>query len=429
LLLSRKLRLEELSFLVFFSSISGRFGNRGQCDYAAANEVLNKLALCLDRRCPGRVVSINWGPWESGMVSPELRKQFAQRGVVIVPRAAGRKSMDQELRWGRKGEVEILLGGIEAEKALTPPMPKATPSDVNEGFPLISTGASLSRLTDGSVELLRTLDPAHDLYLNDHRLDGKPVLPMAMALELMTEAASAGWANLQVVEIKDLQLLKGLVLTNGPEPIRVLAKPLTPPSADGVEVEVSIAGTTAHAPLHYRAVVRLEAELPPPPPAEPLSLVEEVSLPFSLEAVYRQWLFHGPLMAGVAAITGIGANGITGDLIPSVPERCLLGAPQTPWIIDPIVLDSALQLVIVWSRVQWDMTPLPARLHTYRRFGALSGGKISCQIKIRPDSSGHVVYCHFALSGDDGQLRALISAEGACSKALNRLAQMKGQPE
>ena len=44
-LLSRKLKLDELSFLVFFSSISGRFGNRGQCDYAAANEVLNKLAF------------------------------------------------------------------------------------------------------------------------------------------------------------------------------------------------------------------------------------------------------------------------------------------------------------------------------------------------------------------------------------------------
>jgi acyl transferase domain-containing protein/NAD(P)H-dependent flavin oxidoreductase YrpB (nitropropane dioxygenase family)/ABC-type nitrate/sulfonate/bicarbonate transport system substrate-binding protein/NAD(P)-dependent dehydrogenase (short-subunit alcohol dehydrogenase family) len=430
LLLSRKLRLDELSFLIFFSSISGRFGNRGQCDYAAANEVLNKLALHLDRHCPGRVVSINWGPWESGMVSPELQKQFAQHGVVIVPRSVGRKKMDQELRWGRKGEVEVLIGGLEDGHLPTPPEPKATPSERVRGFPFISTGASLTRLPDGAVEILRTLDPAQDLYLNDHRLDGKPVLPMAMALELMAEAASAGWPDLALVEMKDLRLLRGLVLEDGPKPVRIVARPLTHPSRDDMEVDVSIVGTEQRAPLHYRVIARLEAGLPTPPPVETLSLVEEVTLPFTLEKVYREWLFHGPLMAGVAKIKGIGANGIIGDLIPSMPEKCLVGAPGVPWIFDPVVMDSALQLAIVWSRTHWDMTPLPARFQSYRRFGPLSGSKINCQIRIRPDSAGHIIHCYAAFFGSDGQLLGLIEdAEGVCSKALNRLASMKDQPE
>jgi malonyl CoA-acyl carrier protein transacylase/NAD(P)-dependent dehydrogenase (short-subunit alcohol dehydrogenase family) len=55
LILSRHLKFEDLKFCVFFASVAGRFGNRGQCDYAAANEVLSKLAVQLDRRCPGRV--------------------------------------------------------------------------------------------------------------------------------------------------------------------------------------------------------------------------------------------------------------------------------------------------------------------------------------------------------------------------------------
>jgi NAD(P)-dependent dehydrogenase (short-subunit alcohol dehydrogenase family) len=430
LLLSRKLKEDELSFLVFFSSISGRFGNRGQCDYAAANEVLNKLALSMDRHCPGRVVSINWGPWESGMVSPELQKQFAQHGVVIVSRSAGRKSMNEELCWGRKGEVEVLLGGIEAGRLPTPPAPKTVPSEGNGGFPFISPGANRSQRADGSVEILRTLDPAQDLYLNDHRLDGKPVFPMAMAMELMAEAASAGWPDLQVVAMKDLRVLRGLVLEDGPMPIRIVAKPLTPPSGEGVEVEVGIVGTGPRAPFHYKAIAHLDAALPTPPTVEAFFLGEEVSLPFSLEEVYRQWLFHGPLMAGVAAITGVGANGIIGALIPSMPEKCLVGAPRAPWIIDPVVLDSALQLIIVWSRAQWDMTPLPAGLRTYRRFGPLSGSKLKCQIRIRPDPSGHIVHCDVAFFGNDGQLLGLVEdAEGVCSKALNRLAQMKDNHE
>ena len=63
-LLAAKLRSESLKFMFFFSSVAARYGNRGQCDYAAANEVLNKLSVWLTARWPGRVASLNWGPWE-----------------------------------------------------------------------------------------------------------------------------------------------------------------------------------------------------------------------------------------------------------------------------------------------------------------------------------------------------------------------------
>lgn len=114
--LSRKLRSNSLKFAVFFTSVAGRFGNRGQADYAAANEVVNKLAVYLDGRWSGRVISVNWGPWAKlGMVSAELQKQFADKGIELIASSDGCLRLDQELRWGRKGEVEILLtaGGWE----------------------------------------------------------------------------------------------------------------------------------------------------------------------------------------------------------------------------------------------------------------------------------------------------------------------------
>jgi hypothetical protein len=223
--------------------------------------------------------------------------------------------------------------------------------------------------------------------------------------------------------MKDLQVLRGLVLDNGPRPVRVLAKPSGSAAHNGMEVEVSIAGATPQAPLHYRAIACLRSELPASPSLKDFSLGDVTPLPLSLEEIYRQWLFHGPLMAGIRDITGIGVDGIAGDLMPSMPERCLEGNAQGPWIIDPVVLDSALQLIIVWTRAQWDMTPLPARMRSYQRFGALSGQRINCQMRIKADSAGHIVHCDVAFYGDDGQLLGLVEdAEGVCSKALNRLA-------
>ncbi|PYT13966.1 MAG: polyketide synthase, partial [Acidobacteria bacterium] len=90
LALVRGLRPEELKFFVLFCSVAGRFGNAGQCDYAAANETLDALALQLDRVWPGRVVSINWGPWNTGMASAGIQERFAARGVQLVPPGGGR---------------------------------------------------------------------------------------------------------------------------------------------------------------------------------------------------------------------------------------------------------------------------------------------------------------------------------------------------
>lgn len=110
-ILSKKLRPESLELLVLFSSVAGRFGNQGQCDYAAANEVINKLAVYLNDQWPGRVVSINWGPWDkSGMVSTGLKEEFAKRGVRLIPPVAGSRFMDNEIKKGKMGEVELIIG-------------------------------------------------------------------------------------------------------------------------------------------------------------------------------------------------------------------------------------------------------------------------------------------------------------------------------
>lgn len=117
LILARHLKGDRLKFLVLFSSIAGRYGNRGQSDYAAANEVLAKLADDCNRRWPARVVSIAWGPWSgTGMVA-ELEKHLVARGLKLIAPEVGSRLVLDEILHGAKADSEVVVAGGSEEFA------------------------------------------------------------------------------------------------------------------------------------------------------------------------------------------------------------------------------------------------------------------------------------------------------------------------
>ena len=102
-----KLR-DDVKVVVMFSSISGAFGNRGQVDYAAAGDALDKLAWTLQRKITGRVVSIDWGPWAgTGMVSPELEREYARRQIRLIDPEHGVEALLAELR-GARADAQVI---------------------------------------------------------------------------------------------------------------------------------------------------------------------------------------------------------------------------------------------------------------------------------------------------------------------------------
>jgi malonyl CoA-acyl carrier protein transacylase len=110
IVLANKLRPEMMRFLMFFSSVAARFGNVGQSDYSAANEVLNKLTDRLSHEWPEvHVVSINWGPWDSGMVSDELRKLYAAKEIHLVPADVGVRFALDELQGSKVNAPEVVI--------------------------------------------------------------------------------------------------------------------------------------------------------------------------------------------------------------------------------------------------------------------------------------------------------------------------------
>ena len=108
---------EDLRFLVFFSSISGAFGNRGQADYAAANDHLDKLAHSLSKTHSGRILSINWGPWEgAGMVGPDLQSEYERRGIGLIPLEGGVQALVRELGVRGGGPSQVMLMNADPEQ-------------------------------------------------------------------------------------------------------------------------------------------------------------------------------------------------------------------------------------------------------------------------------------------------------------------------
>lgn len=418
-ILSRKLRSESLQGLVLFSSVAGRFGNRGQSDYVAANEVINKLAVYLDRQWPGRVVAINWGPWgKTGMVSPEVQRQFMERGVPLVPPSVGSHAFDRELRYGRKGQVEVIIGSgpWETEE-------DAYSSEPYNELPLLS-GASLQPGNNGDLRVITTLD-ASEQYLQDHRLDGKPVFPTAMAAELMTEVGQQGWPGWEVTGIRDLKVLKGIVLEGSGQEIQILAQPKAKLSQGDAhqEVDVEIAALRYTSHPSYRATLVLGKRISAPRPID-LGVFSELR-PFSMtvDEAYERWLFHGASLQGITKIEGINEAGICAILKPSSPAQCLRGKANGQWLIDPVLLDSAFQLAILWERFHFDMTPLPSGFTAYRRFHSSLRFPVRCYLQGKSSAEGHMLSTNIQFLGEDGHMIAFLEGmEFSCSKALNRLA-------
>ncbi len=99
---------DPVSLVAFFSSSSARFGRRGQADYAAGNESLNKLAQLAARRHNCKSLSVNWGPWDGGMVDSGLARVFAREGVGLIPVDEGARLFAALIEAPKSEPVEIV---------------------------------------------------------------------------------------------------------------------------------------------------------------------------------------------------------------------------------------------------------------------------------------------------------------------------------
>jgi acyl transferase domain-containing protein/NAD(P)H-dependent flavin oxidoreductase YrpB (nitropropane dioxygenase family)/NAD(P)-dependent dehydrogenase (short-subunit alcohol dehydrogenase family) len=95
-------------FVVFFGSISGVLGNRGQADYAAANDTLDRLARLWATQTESRVVSVDWGPWAGSGMAADLATEYQRRGIRLIDPAEGVACLLREIASGSHADVQVV---------------------------------------------------------------------------------------------------------------------------------------------------------------------------------------------------------------------------------------------------------------------------------------------------------------------------------
>ena len=92
-------------YCVLFGSIAAAFGNRGQSDYASANDALETLGARWSAEKDTRCLTVHWGPWapsdtHRGMVTPALMQAYTKRGIALIDPEEGALALLRELAWG-----------------------------------------------------------------------------------------------------------------------------------------------------------------------------------------------------------------------------------------------------------------------------------------------------------------------------------------
>ncbi len=389
------LRERPPALLVAFSSVAGRFGNRGQADYAAANDLLSRMTGAIRRTTPGlRAVAIDWTAWSDvGLAARSGATDFlAEAGLEPLSPSDGARAFIDELRHGTAPAVCIVrrLGALE------PSSPAALDANGN-GHAEKSGYLEVVSLRPGiEITASAQIDPARHPWLNDHVIDGNALLPGVMGIELMAEAAARLFPGWTVTGLEDLEISLAVKFFPGhPVTLNVSgeALPTTDPAERRAVMRIGSDFTSPNGRIrlpdrqHYSAIVVLGQSRPLPPvaalpPAGCDALVSRDSLYGPIGV-----LSHGPLFRVLRELRMVESSAV-GALAPL--QQDALAAPSSGRLqTDPLLCEAAFQVAGLLAMLRLNWPGLPAGLKRLTWY-ARSPGAASLAIARLVDQAGEV---------------------------------------
>ncbi|HET6359880.1 SDR family NAD(P)-dependent oxidoreductase, partial [Streptomyces sp.] len=381
---------DALRHVVLFSSVAGFFGNRGQSDYAMANEVLNAWASSWKQRHPAaRVTSLNWGAWDSGMVSPEVKAVFQERGITLIPADTGAQMFTEQFAPEHAGDVVTVLGPTTPLSEPERTVPTAT----------VTVERNLGEL-------------AGDPILTDHVIGDSPVLPAAVALGWAIGAVERAGAT-EVRQVSDFSVHKGIVF-DGTQPEQV-SLAMTP-AGDTVKVAIRATDTEGVARPRYAAVVA---------PGTTLADATVAGLPAlgsgrDAAGFYSDGtLFHGPALRGVRRVLAEDESRLVLEC--ELPELRPAGGAFGGSRFAPGTADLLLQAGLVWVRLFRGTAGLPLSVGRADLHHPLPDGQ-PFLIVVEPAASGSSIGASLTITACAPDGRVLTRFDGVSVVSAPQLA-------
>ena len=383
-------KADPLNIICLFSSVAARRGNIGQCDYAMANEVLNKVAQseARRRRKTCLVKSINWGPWDGGMVSTSLKSHFENQGISLIPLEAGARFFDLELSNTSDQQVEVVVGAEQS------------------AFPRLGIAA-----IDNKMEIEITSSMIS--HYQDHAINGIPVLPMTQVIEWFLRVAKSKQPGIENITLTDIVVLKGILFdsSNASSNYRyqIICENESGMTSNFIKIQLlSLDGTP-----HYQAKFELSDQ-----PDKSRNVIAQSakshSWPYSAKSGYQEKLFHGPQFQVIQQLETISDQGGTALL------DSQLGAiwpDEARSISNPVLLDGGLQLLLLWAFEKTGKTSLPTAIGECKCFGSTPiKGTVACHFSSRIDGQFRTVS---DLIFTDSNARVLVELRGVEMHLLN----------
>ncbi len=218
------------------------------------------------------------------------------------------------------------------------------------------------------IELVtqRTTDPAQDRYLLDHTfgrevsgldptLAALAVMPLAMSIEMLAESAAALMPDRVVSGLRDVRAHRWVSFGEQPRTLQLTARRIDPDGdTERARVTLVALDEDPRRPPLAEATVLLDHDYAPAPAPSDLTLPDAEPSRWAPGHLYDEAMFHGPLWRGVESIDAVGAAGARARLRVLPRLGLIAGDPEPDFILDPVVLDAAGQLVGFWAAQRLD---------------------------------------------------------------------------
>jgi len=369
--LLRCVSASQLNHLVLFSSVAGFYGNVGQADYAIANEILNKSAHLIKRNYPNcHVVAINWGPWDSGMVSPELKKAFAERNIETIPIKIGTQMLVNELNLANQQTAQVVIGSPLVY----------IPETLNSGLQ--------------TFRLRRKLTSVDNPFLQDHVIADRPVLPATCAIAWMANTCEQLYPGYKFFSCPNFKVLKGIVFDENLASEYVLdLKKIDRNSSEEIQFEAKIwSQSSGKIRYHFSTQLKLQRQIPPAPTYDSLNITLDESLSISSQSLYQNGassLFHGPSFQGVKQVLNVSPEKLTMQcLLPSIRERQQGQFPVQTF--NPYIVDVEIHSTWLWLQHCCQQGCLPSEIENFEQFAIIPFDEtfyVSAQIRSKTDAT------------------------------------------